>query len=51
MLQRMGKIPKIYEIKEASWLYAELFPNDKILKNVNDKEWNLAICHVTLSLT
>ena len=28
---------------EASWLYAELF--------VNDEEWNLAICHVTLSLS
>ena len=24
--------------KEASWLYAELFVNDKTLKNVNDQE-------------
>ena len=37
--------------KEASWLYAEPFVNDEFLKNVNDKEWNLAICHVTLSLS
>ena len=37
--------------KEASWLYAVLFVNDETLKNVNDKELNLAICHVTLSLS
>ena len=37
--------------KGASWLYAELFVNDETLKNVNDEEWNLTICHVTLSLS
>ena len=37
--------------KEASWLYAELFVNDETLKNVNDEEWILTICHSTLSLS
>ena len=45
-------ITKSKSNKEAS--YAELFVknvNDETLKNVNDKEWNLTICHVTLSLS